>query len=301
MRAVDRTAVPVPPSLVDPLGNAADELVEARDYYSKQPAPEKAYSFKAYKCDDVRKALEILFKGKCAYCETPYRAAHPVDVEHYRPKGEVEDDPHHPGYWWLAMRWDNLLPSCIDCNRRRRQSTATPGMTLAEMEAVLHEGRGTSSGKKDAFPTRNGHWVRDEAGDITVEQPLLIDPTRVDPALHISWPIDAQASVAVPVVDATSQPSREGTASIHVYGLNRMGLVQERTQFLLELRIWEATIDKFVNLAAIAPPPLADELIASAKETVTRLLDLAAPERRYSTLAKAFIEHLQKRLAAEIA
>ncbi|MEF9674035.1 hypothetical protein QNM99_25505 [Pseudomonas sp. PCH446] len=48
-----------------------------------------------------------------------------MDVEHYRPKGAVSEDASHPGYWWVAMDWDNLLPSCIDCNRKRKQ--VTPG------------------------------------------------------------------------------------------------------------------------------------------------------------------------------
>ena len=41
--------------------------------------------FKAYKGRDVPPALEALFGGRCAYCETPYSNSHPVDVEHWRP------------------------------------------------------------------------------------------------------------------------------------------------------------------------------------------------------------------------
>jgi hypothetical protein len=61
------------------------------------------------------------------------------DAEHYRPKGavkykteagELEDatcevlnprqgrivTQRHPGYFWLAYDWRNLLPSCVFCN-----------------------------------------------------------------------------------------------------------------------------------------------------------------------------------------
>src|SRR4051812_22350680 len=75
--------------------------------------------------------LDKLFGGKCAYCEVIIEASHPTEVEHYRPKGAVKDEEEevvtiqtpngaedHPGYWWLAYEWNNLLPSCIDCNRR---------------------------------------------------------------------------------------------------------------------------------------------------------------------------------------
>ncbi|MCO7185001.1 hypothetical protein NH341_06160 [Tenacibaculum sp. XPcli2-G] len=64
---------------------------------------------------------------KCAYCERVYK----LDVEHYRPKGEVRDLNNklvnitnskgtiipHPGYYWLCYEWSNLLPACISCNR----------------------------------------------------------------------------------------------------------------------------------------------------------------------------------------
>jgi hypothetical protein len=299
VRFVDRTAVAEPPSLADQGSDGADELIEARTYYESRAAPTKSYSFKAYKADDVRQALEILFKGKCAYCETPYRASQPVDVEHYRPKGQVEDDPLHAGYWWLAMRWDNLLPSCIDCNRRRRQSTAAPGMSLAELEAALHEGRSNSSGKKDAFPTRNGTWARTEADDIAAEQPLLIDPARVDPAAHIAWPVDAEISVAVPVLDAAGHPSPEGVASIHVYGLNRQGLTQERTYLLLELRRQEAAIDDLLDIAATAPQPQADRILTAVRGMIDGMVSLTAPNQRYSTVAGAFVALLRDKLAAQ--
>ena len=41
---------------------------------------------------EVKAALEKLFYGKCAYCETFYSVQAPVDVEHYRPKSAVEGD-----------------------------------------------------------------------------------------------------------------------------------------------------------------------------------------------------------------
>src|SRR5262245_40081226 len=78
-----------------------------------------------------------LFNGKCAYCETDIESNQPGDVEHFRPKGRVVDEEFepirinhpkwgemdHPGYFWLAYEWDNLFPSCIDCNRYRKHGT----------------------------------------------------------------------------------------------------------------------------------------------------------------------------------
>lgn len=72
--------------------------------------------------------LENVFNRKCAYCETP-KSRSIFHAEHFRPKGRVsakgarvtiKDDSGneipHPGYFWLALHWQNLLPSCALCN-----------------------------------------------------------------------------------------------------------------------------------------------------------------------------------------
>jgi hypothetical protein len=86
--------------------------------------------------------LEHVFHGKCAYCETHLSGARqPGDAEHFRPKKGVNYRPveagrsafvpamaedeaatpvrtiQHPGYFWLAYNWRNLLPACNFCNR----------------------------------------------------------------------------------------------------------------------------------------------------------------------------------------
>src|SRR5688572_13150422 len=77
-----------------------------------------SFEFKAYGDELLRNALNQHYGYKCAYCETFYGASQPVAVEHYRPKGEVIDGDERvrPGYYWLAANWENLLPSCTDCN-----------------------------------------------------------------------------------------------------------------------------------------------------------------------------------------
>jgi uncharacterized protein (TIGR02646 family) len=76
-----------------------------------------------YKDGAVKAALDAMFHGKCAYCEFMYIGGMPVDIEHFRPKGAVivGGKMRKPGYYWLAAKWENLLPSCIDCNRKRDQ------------------------------------------------------------------------------------------------------------------------------------------------------------------------------------
>jgi hypothetical protein len=70
--------------------------------------------------------LNQWYYGKCAYCERFYK----LDVEHFRPKGEVRDENNvllrATGYYWLGYEWSNLLPSCISCNREGGKNSKFP-------------------------------------------------------------------------------------------------------------------------------------------------------------------------------
>ena len=71
------------------------------------------------------------FFGKCAYCESYIVDFQHGDIEHFRPKKGVTDENDnvvfikdengqqnpHPGYYWLAYDWTNLLLSCTACNQ----------------------------------------------------------------------------------------------------------------------------------------------------------------------------------------
>jgi hypothetical protein len=268
MRHVKRTAVTGPSSLIGAKDKGARELGRARTYFSAVPPPTEAFPFKAYKEDDVRHALEALFHGKCAYCEARYEIGAPVDIEHFRPKGEVADLPGHPGYWWLAGHWENLLPSCIDCNRRRYQPTPE---VLSSLSAVLDRQRiqgfrAILTGKNSCFPIKGTRMDAEPAGTdlaaaLIAEDAYLLDPCVDDPAQHLSFHIDrdnplgivcaasatTDADGALPElsehVGAIEQIARSaglsarGAVSIQIYGLNRLALVQERTRVLRQLEV----------------------------------------------------------------
>jgi uncharacterized protein (TIGR02646 family) len=57
-----------------------------------------------------------VFHGKCAYCQSDMEVAGFGTADHHRPKGRVDEEPNHPGYYWLAYEWRNLLPCCEQCN-----------------------------------------------------------------------------------------------------------------------------------------------------------------------------------------
>jgi uncharacterized protein (TIGR02646 family) len=147
------------------------------------------------------------FYGKCAYCECPIPGFQHGDIEHFRPKGEVTNEEHelidHPGYYWLAYDWKNLLPACIACN----QPTSDDEKKM---------------GKRNRFPVIGQHAQNPD--DIIIEQPMLINPAsgndEDDPSQHLA--IDTTTGLMIGLSD-------RGEMCIKVFGLNdRDNLVHER-------------------------------------------------------------------------
>lgn len=217
-----------PPELSDVNSPAAKERKKAEDYYTKVPAPTENMKFSVYSEDEVKDRLNRLFGYKCAYCESDFGAAMPVDVEHFRPKGGVIDANgvfRFPGYWWLASTWENLLPSCIDCNRNRWQ----------------REGSGRyKRGKENLFPLDGGAFPATDAAGVANEVPLLINPCDDRPDDHLVHyygvvPGGRIESVVRPSQVGARGEDRRGRASIDTYGLNRNRLAISRKKTIERL------------------------------------------------------------------
>lgn len=276
------------------------ELQRARDYYGSIPPPTKAYPFSRYRAWAVCSALDTLFHEKCAYCESSYRAVDSRDVEHFRPKGGVSESPLHPGYWWLAARWSNLLPSCPPCNQRRRQLTYDPGMALEEFERLRLIEPDALSGKANSFPVRSSNWIAQENGDISLEDPLLINPCERDPRNHLVWVFDWDreevlweaedviASVKPRLVAGNDDPYAK--ASIAIYGLNRGGLIRERMACVKLMQLALAGVaDIMMDLVESPPGPQHDRLIARLQRSRDRFQTaFTASDRPYAGMARAF-------------
>jgi len=209
---------------------AGRERLRAAAYYTAVPKPTKAMQFKAYKHDTVRDALAHLFGPKCAYCESVYADTSPMEVEHFRPKGEIVMSSGaiiFPGYWWRASTWENLLPSCIDCNRSRWHGGVSGPYKY---------------GKQNLFPLMEGsvHAVSEDG--IANELPLLLDPTVDNPVNHLLF-IQRNGlggkkdSIVVPLTDEQNNEDPRGRMSIEVYGLNRDGLRNTRNRQITHLRL----------------------------------------------------------------
>lgn len=315
MRAADRNSLSSPEVLTKLDKGGPKELVKARIWRDDTDPKKKSFPFKAYKHAEVKATLEALFHGKCAYCESFYSAQAPVDVEHFRPKGAVQGADDHPGYWWIAMDWENLLPSCIDCNRRRRQPTPVPTGSLSD----LHNGtvKVQNTGKKDVFPVAGPRCV-DETGNLDLERAYLLDPCRDQPDEHLTFylePDDMIAlvlpkgddAVAVPALGDTDDVldnaaaagvSVRGALSIQVYGLNRLGLVQARTRVLRHLEFLRdliCRIDEVASVLEASDDPAVRDAAGTLNGLIDRIIEeiaeMAEPDAPYSAMVAQWKDH----------
>ncbi|HEY3840902.1 MAG TPA: hypothetical protein VGL72_30225 [Bryobacteraceae bacterium] len=171
--------------------------------------------------DDIWRPLKWhlfeLFHGKCAYCECKPRAGQRGDVEHFRPKGKVTEDPDHPGYYWLAYDYRNYLPSCSSCNQPARA-------------------------KLTHFPVTGPH--AHEPRSLPAESPLLLNPLdpATDPFQHLEF-------------DEMGAPrphlgSPKGENSRTIFDLDRPDLTEARFEAIQKLEgDWNGRISQNTSIS----------------------------------------------------
>lgn len=180
--------------------------------------------------------LETRFGNKCVYCETANPVRWPVEVEHFRPKGEVgfrtaqgsiarartrdsaNAEIDHPGYFWLAYNWRNLLPCCKRCNSGKGKNTQFP---ITKGYLFLRQ---LSAADGDAFARATAStlwpgWYYCAPEDLDlVEEPQLVNPCLEDPATHITFGLKGiEAGV-----------TEKGRCTIQTFDLADEGLRQQR-------------------------------------------------------------------------
>ena len=197
--------------------------------------------------------LPNVFNDKCAYCETPMVRA-TLHAEHYRPKGRVtqngkkvkikddqDQEQTHPGYFWLAFHWTNLLPACEWCNtvNGKRNEFPIPNTTYLSILKKLTKAECTSLKQKLIQST---NWP-----DIFYFQPvdlddkegrLLLHPYFDDPCKSLKF--DDFGNV---IAFGTGDDKLRGDWSIKVYNLNDGRIVKDREDAQI------AALDKFDTFA----------------------------------------------------
>ncbi len=209
---VDRSGVPVPATLDGQ--NSAGAMETARNMALAAQGRHDDMVFAAYATQPVKDALGALFHRKCAYCESLLLGNQPGDVEHYRPKKKVRLEPisgrtqEVAGYHWLAADWNNLLSSCADCNRPRRQEVNGQGVEV--------------KGKANWFPVKDEARRAKDAKGLKKEPRLLLDPCIDDPSRHLLFHEDGSVTA--------KSGSNMGRVTITVCGLDRLELLQARAK-----------------------------------------------------------------------
>ena len=176
-------------------------------------APRSQHRFDERIWQDFKNDVLIPFLGRCSYCEGRYAAGEFCEAEHYRPKNAVTEDRKpvsHPGYYWLAYEWHNLLLACKKCNsthpdRDQTKRASHPGK-LCEFPV---------GAVRISSPSSNpDNWFK----ELQAEEPMLLHPYCDDPSEHIEARCDGWIWYK----------TERGRVTIEVCHLNRKELRIER-------------------------------------------------------------------------
>jgi uncharacterized protein (TIGR02646 family) len=208
-----------------------------------------------YAAREVKNTLRLAQHRKCAFCESIFEATGYGDVEHFRPKGGYKqretDQLKRPGYYWLAYEWSNLFYSCQLCNQQF---------------------------KRNLFPLKDGRRrARAHTHNLTKEEPLLVDPSRLDPALFIEFRRERAHAV---------NGCREGETTIAVLGLNRQELMDARGKRLRDLEVLVECCALLRKVLALAPEPALSERLQKYEGELQASTQTTGP---YAAMARAFL------------
>lgn len=268
---IDRKAAQVPKIFESQKAKSARK--EAEEFFSlpKSKRSQQRFHFHTdiYLAAEVKGALEELFHGKCAYCESRITHIATPDIDHFRPKAQASgiDEKVAPDhYWWLAYEWENLYFSCHKCNRNKRNMFPVVG--------------------KRATIGSKGEKLRKERA-------LLIDPCVDQPQIHLMFDGEGMVRSVSHGQDQTSPDYDKGKISIDVLGLNRESLVKARKGLAKEINEhWEIykrqllTNVEFTNARIVRAKKLVmkhlddnEEYVQMARQIIVRRLDKMASTR----------------------
>jgi hypothetical protein len=233
-------------SIFDGLGNALQSyLLPTGEVDPQYRVTKPDFNFKRRQTvwAEIKKfLLEHVFHQKCAYCETQTEQFY-YEAEHYRPKGEVTididaalplrhvltEDEHgaqiqHPGYFWLAFDWMNLVPSCKSCNGPGGKMSQFPvqknHILLKRLKPEEVAALNPPPYPSQAWPGM--YYLRTEQLD-KLEEPLLLHPYMDkdnDPRKHIRFNFKG--------IEYAFNNSTKGHQSIKVFRLSKDTLRRKR-------------------------------------------------------------------------
>jgi uncharacterized protein (TIGR02646 family) len=185
----------------------AKELISALTRHFSQPLSQRSQSKFPIsdigeKLNSIKKELLLKTTNKCAYCESAIDPNN-LTIDHFRPHSSAADENGKISlehYWWLAMKWNNLLPVCGQCNSQKNNF-----FPLEKKRVSFHY-----FGKKTLFD---------------LEKPLLIDPEFENPERYYYYD-DSGFMLSY---------NKRGSHSIKILGLNRWELIDSRKAAIQEV------------------------------------------------------------------
>ncbi|HEX7809627.1 MAG TPA: hypothetical protein VF608_12895, partial [Thermoanaerobaculia bacterium] len=158
----------------------------------------------------------------------------------------------------------------IDCNRKREQE--------------LQDATRAMVGKANLFPIASEAKRAKKPGDEKKEKPLILDPCADEPSEHLRF---TEEGHIVPRTKS-GRVSKRGEASITVFGLSRIGLVQERAVCAKVIEKNIATAQRQKKL--LERHPNDPDIQLEFNEAVKSLREAAHPRSRYSAMARQLVE-----------
>lgn len=219
--------------------------------------------------ESVRKALhERHYRGKCCYTERRRDIKLERDVEHFRPKGEIAGE-NHPGYWWLAYDWDNLLVAC-------------------KVNNTIHKGI--------QFPLLNGGIrANDETAILEDERPVLINPAVEDPSRYITfhWEVRGDRYFCKPIA-TTLDVDHRGKRTIEIVGIDRGELMGDEERAENGKLLYDLAIRAVSAKVMMENPDLGARARASYGQQFSKFKKAikreTAPEKTYAGARRSFFE-----------
>jgi hypothetical protein len=260
---------------------ATNEVIDAWEQFRQDPTQD-AYKkiFEQSRISgvwgDLKDWLLVnVFNNKCAYCETPVGRSI-FHAEHFRPKGRVTaekgkvkivdtngNEIDHPGYFWLAFHWKNLLPSCALCNTvngKKNQFPIPPARAYASIAKGLAKAVQEKLRQKMIRSKKTPDIFYLQPDDLDeLEGRLLLHPYFDNPQQHLMFD-DFGKAIAYGADDAKER----GDWSIKVYNLNADSIVSSRFQAQLQAETRYQTAYSFYRQQGLIPA----EAKQKAKEAV---------------------------------
>jgi uncharacterized protein (TIGR02646 family) len=219
----------------------------------------------------MKPKLKKLSSNKCWYCESKEIRADKA-IDHYRPKGAVQECPKHRGYWWLAFDWRNFRYSCQYCNEYR-----------------VDRATGIGGGKATHFPLFEEKKRVSAPGPTGKEKPKLLDPTvKADTRLLT---FDAFGMARPREKNKRLHTYQRANVSIRHYNLNHSDLQEVRRDIFNKIaeKVDDGDVFYLDHSAGIASG------VRGFKRVITELSGMIDEQTSYSMTALAALRIYKNR------